>query len=77
MKIASLFILFVMLTTMSFGQSELTPPSSPESQGLLRSLNIKVNKGTGTAGVSIPFVHDSCRRKCEYPDSVVIYLFRD
>ena len=54
MKIASLFILFVMLTTMSFGQSELTPPSSPESQGLLRSLNIKVNKGTGTAGVSIP-----------------------
>ena len=54
MKITSLFILFVMLTTMSFGQSELTPPSSPESQGLLRSLNIKVNKGTGTAGVSIP-----------------------
>ena len=50
MKITSLFILFVMLTTMSFGQSELTPPSSPESQGLLRSLNIKVNKGTGTAG---------------------------
>lgn len=39
---------------MTLAQSEMTPPSSPESQGLLRSMNIRVNKGTGTAGVSIP-----------------------
>ena len=47
MKIASLFILFVMLTTMSFGQSELTPPSSPESQGIVTEFKYKSKQGDG------------------------------